>query len=114
LLPYHGRLEDLRRRCGAPRAGVGELGGGDLVDHVQAFDHLAERGVRAIEVDALFTAEADEELRAGRVGVAAAGHGEDTLDVLAVVELRLDAPAGAARAVTLGAAALDDELGKDA
>src|SRR5690606_22544595 len=56
----------------------------------------------------------DEELRAGRVGVAAARHGEHALVVFAVVELGLDVPAGPTRAITAGAAALDHEPGQNA
>ena len=59
-------------------------------------------------------AEADEELRARRVGIVAARHRQDARHVRRVVELRLDIIAAAAVAGPLRAAALDHEAVDDA
>jgi hypothetical protein len=56
----------------------------------------------------------EEELRAGGVGVAGAGHGEHAALVAAGVELLLELVARAAGAGAGGVAALDHEAGDDA
>lgn len=88
--------------------------GGDGVDGFDAFEDFTEGGVLVVEVLAVFAAEADEELRAGGVGVGGAGHGEDTFFVFGVVEFGIDVVAGATCAGAVGAATLDDEIGEDA
>src|SRR3990172_4881973 len=84
----------------------------DVVHDVHARDDLAEHGVLAVEE--VRRGERDVELAAGGVGVVAPRHGDGAAVVLVLVELGLDLVAGAARAVALGVAALDDEAGLDA
>src|SRR5436190_8354648 len=96
-----------------PRSVVGAgWGGGDLVDRQHPVDHLAEGGVLVVQIWVVSVH--DEELRAGRVGVVGAGHGEDAARVPGVVELGLELVARAARARAGGVAALDHEPGDDA
>src|SRR5690606_2587408 len=68
---------------------------------------LAEGGVLVVEMRHLL--EADEELRAGRVGVIGASHREDARLVRGAIELGLDGVAGAAGAGAFRAATLDHE-----
>src|SRR5690242_14394815 len=84
----------------------------DAIDLVHAGDDLAEHGVVVVQVRR--GAIGDVELAARRVGVLAAGHRHRAADVLLLVELRLDLVARPAGPVTLGAAALDDEVGDHA
>ena len=86
----------------------------DLLDHGQALGvgRLAEGRVLAVEVRHFF--QADEELRAGRVGIAGAGHREHARLVLGGVELGRNRVARPAGAGAFGAAALDHEALDDA
>ena len=69
--------------------------GGDLFEHVVAFDQLAEGRVLMIQLGR--AAVADEELASGGIGIVGAGHGNDAADVGMVVEFGVDLIAGAAR-----------------
>jgi hypothetical protein len=112
----------------APGGHLEHLGGDDLVpfadaaDVVQSFDHLAENGVDAVEVNTVLGVRDDEELAATGV-FASVSHGEGSKGVTAGVTLSftLDLPAwtsGTRLAVALltavGAADLDDEVLHDA
>src|SRR5437870_1499133 len=81
------------RRLARAVVGAGG-GGGDLVDRLHPFDHLAESGVLVVQRRRV--AVHDEELRAGRVGVIRAGHRQDPAGVFGGVELGLELIAGPA------------------
>src|SRR5690242_8565482 len=81
------------------------------IDHVEAFDHLAEHGVLAVEPwrgDM-----GDEELAAVGVRAGVRHRQHATLVAHAIVGLVLEAVARAAAAAAFGAAALDHEIGDD-
>jgi len=84
---------------------------GDLVDILDALDHLAKGGILPVKMRGVLVH--DEELAAGRVRIRGAGHGKHAAAVQQAVleavggKLALDAVAGAADADALGIAALD-------
>src|SRR6266581_4769458 len=77
----------------------------DIVHDVHARGDLAEHGVLAVEE--VGGGEGDVKLAARGVGILAARHGHHAAHVLLLVELGLDLVPGAARAITLGIAALN-------
>src|SRR6266498_4249676 len=77
----------------------------DIVHDVHARGDLAEHGVLAVEE--VGGGEGDVKLAARGVGILAARHGHYAAHVLLLVELGLDLVPGAARAITLGIAALN-------
>lgn len=87
----------------------------DLVNDFQSFIHLTKTGVVAVEVFGVVAVVADEEL--GAAGVAArVGHGKYAAVMVLVIagEFAVDFVARPPRAVAVGAAALDHEVGYDA
>src|SRR5215471_2985971 len=83
----------------------------DAVDVLHAGHDAAEHRVLTVQVRC--RAVADVELAAGRVRILTARHRQRPAHVLLLVELRLDLVAGAAGAIALRAAALDDEVRHD-
>ena len=69
---------------------------GDLFQNVIAFDQLTEAGVLSIQESRV--AGADEELTAGGIRMLGASHGDDSADMVPLVELSLDLIARIARA----------------
>ena len=87
----------------------------DLVDDINAFEYFSKDRMIAIQVFCVVAAVADKEL--GATGIASGmGHGEDPFVVVLILarEFTVDLVPGAAAASTLGAAALDDEVGNHA
>lgn len=80
----------------------------NLVNHIDAFNHLAKAGVFAVEVSGLCTAQADEELAATCV-TACMCHTQHTavMELVAAIEFAIDGVSGTTAAGALGAATLD-------
>lgn len=96
------------------RAIIAHGGFADLQDVFQAFVIGRFSEDRVLSVQRRHRSEAEEELRAGGVGVVGAGHRQDAGHVLGGVELGGDGVAGPAGAVAVGAAGLNDEAVNDA
>lgn len=80
---------------------------GNLIHEFHALDRLAEDGVLIVQMRRGDVA--DEELRAGAVGIGRACHRERARLMLAIVELGIDRPARAAHPGPCGVAALNHE-----